>query len=409
MRWLFKLSIKLTLLGIIVALMAGGLWVGRHSIMRAAGIPEVEAPQFSSEESGLMATVLKSALQLFSGSKSRNELANGLSDKLYDGRMDAPGMHELGIELEKKRVEGRSAPREGASAAHSPPGGSLPAKQATRAGGSHADLIAGNGRAALAQLWEKAKVHPVELAVVPGVLLVLVVAMLRRRRRGRMDDFLPPSMVIQTPAESEPMAMTHAVHSLKAEEFELLVAFIYQRQGYRVSLPAGLGGERGIDFTLARKAERVLVQCRRLNLEHKVPVERVRELHEAVTAAGATRGIFVASCGFTWDARHFGKAKGVTLINARTLDALIDATQKADEDLLAVPEWALRFLSKAELTTPNCPTCGAKMDQLNVSDNSVWVCSQRPECRGRRSARKYHKPTPAAPRNTEMHANGVHA
>lgn len=28
------------------------------------------------------------------------------------------------------------------------------------------------------------------------------------------------------------------------------------------------------------------------------------------------------------------------------------------------------------------------MDELTVSSGPVWVCSQRPECRGRRTARK---------------------
>ena len=36
------------------------------------------------------------------------------------------------------------------------------------------------------------------------------------------------------------------------------------------------------------------------------------------------------------------------------------------------------------------------MDELSVSGGTAWVCSQRPECRGRRSARKHYKPMPAA-------------
>jgi len=206
-----------------------------------------------------------------------------------------------------------------------------------------------------------------------------------------------PLAGILPPAESEPFELKHAVHSLGAEDFELLVALIYQRQGYRVSMPAGLSGGRGGDFTLLRKSERVLVQCKKLNLEHRVPVERVRELHEAMVAAGLTRGMYVASCGFTWDARNFAKGRGVNLINARTLDALIAAArEKPDEDLLAVSQWVPKLMSKVELTTPHCPACEAKMDQINVSDSSVWVCSQRPECRGRRSARKHQKRLPAA-------------
>jgi hypothetical protein len=216
--------------------------------------------------------------------------------------------------------------------------------------------------------------------------------------------------MIQTPAESEPYDMQNPVHTLGAEDFEMLVALIYQRQGYRVSMPAGLSGGRGGDFTLARKSERVLVQCKKLSQEHQVPVERIRELHEAMTTTGATRGLYVASCGFSWDARNFGKANGVTLINARTLDALITAArEKPDEDLLAVSQWVPKLMSKVQVTPPHCPACEATMDQINVSTGSVWVCSQRPECRGRRSARKYQKPAPAATPKTEVPADEVSA
>ena len=189
------------------------------------------------------------------------------------------------------------------------------------------------------------------------------------------------------------------MHSLPAEDFELLVGLIYQRQGYRVSMPAGLGGGRGGDFMVLKKSERLLVQCKKLSPDFKVPVDRVRELHEAAAAAGATRGVYVASCNFSWDARNFAKTKGVTVINARMLDALLTgARKKPDEDLLAVSEWAPHLMNKVSLTPPLCPACEAAMDELSVSNGSVWLCSQRPECRGRRGARKSHKPMPAGAR-----------
>ena len=44
--------------------------------------------------------------------------------------------------------------------------------------------------------------------------------------------------------------------------------------------------------------------------------------------AGATRGVYVASCGFSWDARNFAKTKGVTMINAKTLDLLLNEARE---------------------------------------------------------------------------------
>ncbi len=441
MRFLRKLVMKLAKLVVMVALMGAALKYGRPYIMKAAGMPEAETPQFSSDETDLMATVFQSAFRLFSGTAKRSELASDLSDKLYAGRSDSGSLSELGIEYVKPG-EGPSAPEAGAGVANALPGGKMPdsplrakllAKERARAGESPAkpgakagELPAKQGAAAgkspaeslpvnvrtdlLGRFGMRAKSYAVELSLIPVVFLGMVLVHRIRQRRSRADDFVPAALAIQAPTDTEPFDMKHAVHALGTEDFELLVALIYQRQGYRVSMPAALSGGRGGDFTLARKSEKVLVQCKKLSAEHKVPVERVRELVEAVTAAGATRGMYVASCGFTWDARNFAKSKGITLINARTLDELLTvAREKPDEDLLAVSQWVPKLMSKVQMTPPHCPACEATMDQVNASNSSVWVCSQRPECRGRRSGRKHQKPVPAAARNTEMPADGVSA
>lgn len=436
---------KFVTLVIMVVVIGGLMRYARPYLMKAAGMPEgmpgmqsLAGTQFASEESDLMATVFQSALRLFTGSAKREQLASELSDKLYAGRADAGSMSELGIELVKAGADSSAAggllksgpdspapeggaspattpptasaanPKPGASAAISQPDAKPPARPGPQAGEPPAGPRANKTREAiLAKIGEKAMANP-ELALVPVVFVGMIVAQRFRRRPSPEDAFMLPDLTIQTPTDSEPYDMTHAVHSLNSEDFELLVALIYQRQGYRVSMPAALGGGRGGDFMLLRKSERLLVQCKRLSQEHKVPVERVRELHDAMTAANATRGMYVASCGFSWDARNFAKARGVTLINARTLDTLITAArEKPDENLLAVSQWAPKLMSRVELTTPRCPTCEATMDQLNSSNGSVWVCSQRPDCRGRRTARQHQKPVPTAARPTARPADGV--
>ncbi len=353
MRVLLKIVMKLVMMVIMVVVMGGVMRHGLSYLMQVSGAPG--GPQFSSDESDLMSTVFKSALRLFSGSANRKELSSELSDKLYSGR-DKGTMSELGIELVKPG-DGSPAPTGGASVANAQPRTRLPAKQRAQAGASLTERFSNNVRTdLLAQFWERAKVYHVELSLVPVVFLGMVlVHRIRRGRRPRPDEFLPPIAAIQTPGESEPFEMKHEVHSLGAEEFELLVALIYQRKGYRVSMPAGLSGGRGGDFTLTRKSERLLVQCKKFGPEHKISMERVRELHEAVTAAGATRGMYVASCGFTWDARNFGKAKGVTLINARTLDELLTGAREKNEDLLDVSRWVPKLMSKVQLTPSVLP------------------------------------------------------
>lgn len=453
MRFLRRLLLKFLMLIVMVVLMGSAMRHGQKYILQAAGMPPMPqmpampggTPQFSSEESDLMALVFKSALKLFSGAASREQLAGELSDKLYAGRVDAETMQQLGIELVKPGQNTMSpdgTPLASASGAplagpnlqqQQQPGSVPPAGQAgvvppqgavgaagpmtagARPGGPMSTTKNANGaakpgapaakpgekaaaepvdarEAMLRQLWLRVKPFSIELTLVPVVMLGMYLVHRIRRRRAGGDEFALPMMPDQMPADTEPYDMEHDVHSLKSEDFELLVALVHQRQGYRVSMPAGLSGGRGGDFLLQRKSERVLVQCKRLPQEHRIPVERVRELQEAVTTAGATRGMFVASCGFTWDARNFAKTKGLMLVNARTLDAqLKEARETPKENLLEITAWAPKFMSKVKLTPPTCPACEASMDEVTVSSGTVWVCSQRPDCKGRRPARKTFK------------------
>jgi hypothetical protein len=416
MRLLRKLFIKFATLAIIVVVMGAAARFARPYIMKSAGVPEgmpsltgADAPKFNSEESDLMATVFKSALRLFSGSAKREELASELSDKLYANRGGSANMSELGIELEKPGAKpsipggpikpaALTASPGATSATNSMADGKSPAKSAQPNDPQAKKASNPVQQALLGRLMEKAKLNP-ELTLIPIVLLgMLVFRLLFRRRRSPADDLMMPDFSKLIPSETEDYTMTHKVHSLSSEDFELLVALIYQRQGYRVTMPAGLSGGRGGDLMVQRKSERLLVQCKKLNPDDKVHVDRVRELQEAAAACGANRGVYVASCSFSWDARNFAKTKGVTVINAKTLDLLLDeARETPDEDFLAVSQWAPKLMSKVKLTPPLCPACEASMDELNVSSGSVWVCSQRPECRGRRTARKVHKPRPTTP------------
>lgn len=460
LRLLRKLLMKALGMLVMVLVLGTALRYGQRYILQAAGVPPVseqmKGANFSSEEADLMTTVFKSAMRLFTGQASRKELSAELSDKLYAGR-NGEEMKDLGIELVQPG-DTPSAPGAGGSllpGGASAPGGTTANAQGQSAGAANAQGGAGSqlganpagakpvrtpkGGArpgmpsfaapgmpslempggpslnsaqmgALDKLWRQAKANSLEFMLAPVVLLGMMLVHRIRRRRSGGDDFMLPLVGLQTPAESEPYDMQHAVHSLTTEEFELLVALIYQRQGYRISMPDALSGGKGGDFILARKSERILVQCKKQSQDHRIPVDRVRELQEAMLTANITRGMYVASCGFSWDARNYAKGNNITVINARTLDALLTAArEKRDEDLLDVEQWAARLMGKVQLTPPTCPACEAAMDQINASNGAVWVCSQRPDCRGRRSARKYHKPAPATAKSTDQPAEELPA
>ena len=439
LRLLRKLLMKAVTMVVMVLVLGTVMRYGQRYLLQANGVQPVSEQmkdvRFSSEEADLMTTVFKSAVKLFTGQANRKQLAGELSDKLYAGR-NGEEMKDLGIEMVspadassssgatgKAGVANGANPTagqgatSGADAANTQSGANAASSQAARAarvvakqgmpagiptGVPSLELPTGPGlndaqTTLLTRIWKQGKANSLEFTLVPVVLLGMYLTQRIRNRRSMDADFLPTLAAIQTPAESEPYDMQHAVHGLSVEDFEMLVALIYQRQGYRVAMSSGLSGGRGGDFTLARKAERILVQCKKQSQDHRIPVERVRELHEAMLAANLTRGMYVASCGFSWDARNFAKSNGITVINARTLDALLTAARETpEEDLLAVVDWAPKFISKVQFAPPTCPACEAEMDQVNSSAGAVWVCSQRPDCRGRRSARKYQKPAPAS-------------
>jgi ssDNA-binding Zn-finger/Zn-ribbon topoisomerase 1 len=437
MRILGRLLMKLVtmvLSAVVMAVLLGSALKHGSSFLTkvpgagAVGVGGLEAPKFSSDETDLMSTVFTSALKLFTGQASRKQLSGELSDKLYGGRDKATDA-ELGIEYVSPGGSSSGTPPEagaspttgahpGASSANSPTAGAKPAagpQRRAKANGpaltadSAMERLSGSVRTdLLGRVWVQVKLYWVELSLIPVMMLGMNLFK-RVRRRGRGDDHLPSMTgIVMPPPESELFELKHEFHSLGAEEFELLVALIYQRQGYRISMPSALGSGRGGDFTLLRKGERVLVQCKRADLMFKMPVERVQELHEAMTMANIPRGIYVASCGFSWDARNYAKGKGITVINARTLDELITAARETpEEDLLAVPEWAPQWMGKVQLTAPQCPSCDAPMDQINTSAGTAWVCSQRPDCRGRRVARKYQKGAPAEARKTVLTEEGA--
>ncbi len=406
MRLFFKVFGKLILPATLIGLTYAGIKFGPDYLAQNAGKAEVGEADLSTEESGLVAKVFDSAGRFLSGTASREELAGELSEELYSNRADAATMSELGIEMVNPQ-SGDSAAQQPAAAAKPPAeqkprltiedlyedsNQSTPADEQSSTASAPGEVV---DNEQLSQLWEMVKTNWLELGLAAVVVLWLL-WFVRSERRKRMDDLVPAAITVM-PSNNEPFDPDFDVQSLTAEEFELLVALIHQRQGYRVTMPAAQGGGSRGDFLLFRKNRKVLVKCKRHNLEHEVPVDRVKDLQEAMIEAGTSHAIFVVSCNFSWDARNFAKANDITVVNARTLDAQIaDARKSADEDLLDIASWAPEFLKKVKWSDPLCPTCDAPMDQIPTNDGFAWVCSERPDCRGRRNARKYQRTSASA-------------
>ena len=180
-----------------------------------------------------------------------------------------------------------------------------------------------------------------------------------------------------------------AIRSLHWKTFEELINEAYRRQGYSVSANPGKGSDGGIDLTLRRNGETVLVQCKHWKA-YKVDVKVVRELYGLVVAENASKGIVVTSGTFTQPAKDFAKDKPIELIDSKALVRLIDDVQKGVTSKSPEhnqPEEVDPVLSEASY--PACPKCDSDMILRTATRGAragtkFWGCSKFPGCRGTR-------------------------
>lgn len=163
------------------------------------------------------------------------------------------------------------------------------------------------------------------------------------------------------------------------DEFEMLVAEHFKRQGFLVIRQGGNGPDGGVDLVLKNKSETYLVQCKQWKA-YKVGVQPVRELYGVMASRGAAGGYVVTSGMFTDEAQDFAKGLNVELIDGRKLRQIIDNARKP-----AVT--AAQQAAAVQAISPSCPKCGAEMKkrvarQGSNAGNEFWGCSAYPACKG---------------------------
>jgi len=161
-----------------------------------------------------------------------------------------------------------------------------------------------------------------------------------------------------------------SIRHLHWRQFEELVAEAFRRQGYQVS-EGSYGADGGIDITLRKNDELVLVQCKQWKAQ-KVGVNVIREMFGLLNAHHANRIIVVTSGRFTQEAISFAHNKPIELINGDALLVLIQGVQTT---------------SNIEITkAPICPKCNAELTErtakrgANAGKNFLG-CSRFPKCR----------------------------
>ena len=170
-----------------------------------------------------------------------------------------------------------------------------------------------------------------------------------------------------------------AIDRMSWQEFEILVGEYFRRQGFGVLDNGGGGADGGVDVVLQSSDGSYLVQCKHWRAL-RVGVQPVRELYGVMAAHGAAGGFVVTSGEFTEEAVRFADGLALTLINGRAL--LHGIRAQADSGPASAP---------ADLSTPDCPLCGATMVLRQARSGSApgkqfWGCSRyaQDRCRGTR-------------------------
>ncbi|WP_031387208.1 restriction endonuclease [Desulfonatronum thiodismutans] len=181
--------------------------------------------------------------------------------------------------------------------------------------------------------------------------------------------------------QSRPRAST--LQAMSWQEFELLVAEYFRRQGFSVTRNGGAGPDGGVDLELRKGEEVHLVQCKQWKA-YKVGVQPVREFYGIMSARGAAGGFFITSGTYTTDAVTFAQGLNLELINGQELLGMIEQTRRnvAEQDIADdIP---------TAVDTPNCPKCGARMTRRTArkgpwAGREFWGCINFPGCKGTRS------------------------
>lgn len=192
------------------------------------------------------------------------------------------------------------------------------------------------------------------------------------------------TIFVRSLADRYPLRRNQDVEALRRlnwSEFERFVCEAFRRDGYHtIEIPADTGV--GVDLTLRRNDQAFLVRYRHWK-SRQTGLDSVRELHEAMTAAGADGGFVLTAGSFTQDARDFAAQSRIELIDGEALLHMIARIRNSME------KERLRHSTVAEapvLQTPPCPQCGRPMvKRLTVkgpyAGEYFWGCSEFPSCR----------------------------
>ena len=195
---------------------------------------------------------------------------------------------------------------------------------------------------------------------------------------------VPSILARQEPGHTSSGQVTKAtLDALTWQEFELFVAEVYRRGGYRAEQKGGRNPDGGIDLILHSNEGKMLVQCKHWKA-YKVGVKPVRELFGVMVSEGAIGAILVTGGEFTQEAQSWAVGKPLLLVNGSAFIA------QANQAQVGQPLSLLEAIQKShQETAPACPVCARVMRKRIAGSGpnvgrEFWGCPAFPQCRGTR-------------------------
>jgi len=188
-----------------------------------------------------------------------------------------------------------------------------------------------------------------------------------------------------------------SIRTLSWQRFEALVAEAYRRQGYAVTRTGGDGPDGGVDLTLKKDGNALIVQCKQWRA-YKVGVQVVREVFGVMTAKRAQGAVIITSGLFTQEAKTFARGKPIDLVEGQQLANLVRSVQGnpsplplgpgagADAGAQEASLEPVRPEPPSVVPKTSCPQCGAAMVLRTAQRGArpgeqFWGCSRFPACR----------------------------
>ena len=111
------------------------------------------------------------------------------------------------------------------------------------------------------------------------------------------------------------------LEELTPQQFEMLVAALYQQRGYKVEVAGYSRPDPGYDLVVSERDSNnfYLVECKKTSRQSLVSVSTVHQMVDALSGTGAAGGIVISNVPFTAAARALGAQQQVELLRIQDL------------------------------------------------------------------------------------------